>query len=95
MSESRIDVVGKGIRLPALALLLAIALAGSSLLFVNTPTEASSSPNFSISRSYFATAAKRSQVGFLTCDCQGNERLNWGRVTPHFTEHIEGFCSPF
>ena len=95
MSKSRTGTLRTTLGVPALVLLLASLVVGSVAIFVSEPIAASSSPNFSISRTYFSTAAKTTRVGFLTCDCQGNENLRLGRTTPYFTENVEGFCSPF
>ena len=93
MLRDRLRTVGQRLTLPALVVFLALATALGATLLTSTPTEASSSPFFSINRTYFSSPAKTQRVGFLTCNCQGEENLAWGHATPYFEDLVTGFCS--
>lgn len=95
MSRSQINLLrGKLVNLVFFTL-LTLAIGAGAVLLTNAPARASSSPHFSISRTYYSNPAKTDQVGFLTCDCHGTENLVWGQATPYFTERFTGFCPSF
>lgn len=94
MSHFPEAVLRKAVAMPTLITLLAFAIGAGSVLMISTPTDASSSPNFTIRRSFYSNPAKTNLVGVLNCNCQGNESAT-GQVTPYFTDQITGFCSGF